>query len=430
MRYDEDYAFLKNDSLRTVYPKMKFVLLSANKKTFISYGGEIRFQYFFSKNEQWGDASLDSDGYILTRCLAHADFHTGKYFRTFVQLQSSIAGSRVSPSPIDDNPLELHQAFLDISNDPVKRNRIIYRFGRQELLYGSQRLVSVRDGPNNRQSFDGIRSLFNSGSNKLDLFYSHSVAAGNNIFDDGFNKYLKFWGAYFVRNNIPVIKNFDLYYLGLWKKNATFNDGSGRELRHSFGTRIWSNKGDWKYDIESLYQFGNFAEKKIAAWTASINTSYKFSSAKFKPELGLKTELISGDKEEGNNKLQTFNPLFPRGAYFGLAALIGPTNLIDVHPSVSFELAEKIKFEIDYDLFWRYSPNDGFYAVNLSLIYPDGNTSETKIGNQLSATFVYAPNAFMYFRGEFTYFNAGAYLKAVSQGKDILFTGITAQLKL
>ena len=97
---------------------------------------------------------------------------------------------------------------------------------------------------------------------------------------------------------------------------------------------------------------------------------------------------------------------------------------------MSFELAEKIKFEIDYDLFWRYSPNDGFYAVNLSLIYPDGNTSETKIGNQLSATFVYAPNAFMYFRGEFTYFNAGAYLKAVSQGKDILFTGITAQLKL
>jgi hypothetical protein len=43
---------------------------------------------------------------------------------------------------------------------------------------------------------------------------------------------------------------------------------------------------------------------------------------------------------------------------------------------------------------------------------------------------IYAPNGFLYFRGEFTFFNAGPYLKAVGTGKDILFTGVTAQLKL
>ena len=90
--------------------------------------------------------------------------------------------------------------------------------------------------------------------------------------------------------------------------------------------------------------------KNISGWTASLNASYKFNEIKLKPELGLKTEIISGDRKVGDDKLQTFNPLFPRGAYFGLAALIGPANLVDVHPSVSLNLSNKINLDIDYDI--------------------------------------------------------------------------------
>jgi hypothetical protein len=60
-----------------------------------------------------------------------------------------------------------------------------------------------------------------------------------------------------------VLKNFDLYYLGLWKQNAAFDDGEGEERRHSIGTRIWNMKGDWHYDMEALYQFGKFADKRF-----------------------------------------------------------------------------------------------------------------------------------------------------------------------
>lgn len=67
---------------------------------------------------------------------------------------------------------------------------------------------------------------------------------------------------------------------------------------------------------------------------------YKFSKTKLKPEIGLKTELIRGDREYDDNKPETFNPLFPRGGYFGLAALIGPVNLIDIHPSLSFGFSD------------------------------------------------------------------------------------------
>ena len=429
LRYDEDYSFLKNDTSKSMYTRMKFVPLSANKQTYISYGGEMRFQYFYAKNETWGDDPKDNDGYVLTRWLAHADLHAGKYFRTFMQLQSSLANSRIGTSPVENNPLELHQAFIDVNPVVSGKSKLTFRLGRQELMYGSQRIVSVRDGPNNRQSFDALRSIFSSGNYRADVFYSHYVTARKGIFNDGFNRNTKLWGAYIIRNKLPFLKNIDLYYLSLWKKNAVFNDGAGKELRHSIGSRVWGSANNWQYDVEGLYQFGEFADKNISAWTASVNASYKFNTVKLKPELGLKTEIISGDKQTGDDKLQTFNPLFPRGAYFGLAALIGPANLVDVHPSLSLNFTDRLNFDIDYDLFRRHSIHDGIYAVNMALIYQDGNSSSKNIGSQLSGSLIYRPNSFLYFRAEFTWFDAGAYLKDVGPGKDILFTGMTAQIK-
>jgi hypothetical protein len=264
---------------------------------------------------------------------------------------------------------------------------------------------------------------------KVDAFFSHYVVSRANIFDDGFNKNTKFWGSYVVANKIPFLQNADFYYLGLSKATATFDDGTGKEMRHSIGTRIWKRSDTWQYDFEGLYQFGKFAAKDISAWTISSNTSYSFSSWKYKPQIGLKTEFITGDKNYDDNKLNSFNPLFPRGGYFGLAALIGPSNLEDIHPSVSFDLSKNIDLSFDYDAFWRYSRNDGIYAPSTVMIYSGKNSSSKFIGEQYAAELAYTPNQFLYFRAELTWFKCGAYLKTASPGKDILFTGFTAQLK-
>lgn len=432
LRYDEDYSILKKDSSNPDwYSKMKYSPLSANGNTYISLGGEVRYQYFYAKNDGWGDEPEDKDGYVLSRYLLHTDIHAGKHFRAFIQIQGSMANGKVSTSPVDEDPLDLHQAFIDYNAGLNSKTKMVFRLGRQELSYGSQRLVAVRDGPNNRQSFDGAKVSVINTRYKLDLFYSHYVAAKKGIFDDGWNKDVQFWGSYMTLNKIPVLQNMDIYYLGLWRRKASFDDGSGKELRHSVGTRIFGKQNALKYDIEALYQFGDFSDNnnKISAWTASVNMAYEITYIKYKPEIGLKTELISGDKRYGDDALQTFNPMFPRGAYFGLAALIGPSNLIDVHPSLSFELTPRLDWNMDYDIFWRYSGNDGIYAPNTSLMYSGKNSSNRNIGQQLSSEFVYMPNAFLYFRAEFTWFKTEAYLKDVTAGKDILFAGVTAQIK-
>jgi hypothetical protein len=429
LRYDENYASLKNDSTTNWYQKIKYHPLSKTADVYLSIGGDIRFQYFWFKNEDWGEATEDKDGYVLTRYLAHADFHAGRNFRTFIQLQSSLVNSKITTNPVEENPLELHQAFADINFIQRKNMSLVFRIGRQELSYGSQRLISVRELPNNRQSFNAVKAFYNFKHYQFDFFYGNYVSAKKGIFNDGFNQRTKLWGGYITSNKFPLFHNIDFYYLGLLKEAASFDDGTARELRHSIGTRIWSNKNVFMYDAEAVGQWGNFGDQQINAWTLSLNASYQLSRSGLKPAIGLKTELISGNKNYNDGKLQTFNPLFPRGAYFGLAALIGPANLADIHPSLALQLSKRLNLNIDYDIFWRYSTNDGIYAPNVSIIYSGKSIGEKFIGSQYATDLVYAPNNFLYFRAEFTWFAAGSFLKSAGPGKDILFTAFTAQLK-
>jgi hypothetical protein len=428
LRYDEDYSFLKTDSNRTGYRRLKYTPLGVNRRSFVSLGGEVRYQYFAIHNEDWGDSPNDKDGYVLSRFLLHSDLHLGRRSRFFVQVQGSLAdGKKSGTSPVHENPLDLHQAFWELRG---KRSSVAFRLGRQELSYGSQRLVSVRELPNNRQSFDAAKLILPIKSTKVDLFYSHYVTAKKGIFDDRSTKAWRFWGAYLVSNNVPFFKHIDVYYLGLHKDDAVFEDGTGTEHRHTFGTRIWGAGQKWKYDLESVYQFGTFGKKSITAWTASSSLSYKMGGVKFHPELSVRSELISGDVRNGDNKLQTFNPLFPRGAYFGLAALIGPANLVDVHPSVSLELVPgKLVWTSDYDIFWRHRTSDGIYAPNVSLLYPSGGSGKKLIGQQFATDLTCNANNYLMMRVEGTLFRTGPYLKEVGSGKNLIFLGVTAQLK-
>ncbi len=431
LRYDENYSYLKDSTQLNWYERMKFTRLSSSGNHYLSLGGEVRYQYFRFRNEEWGDASEDKDGFVLNRLLLHADWHINKRIRLFTQLQSSIVVGRVDPpSPVELNEMDMHQLFADVVLLENKDQSLTFRVGRQEMSYGSSRLISPREGPNNRQAFDGFKLFFKSKHVKTDLFFSRYVASRQGIFNDKiFNKNVQFGGAYVTVSGIPVIRNIDVYYLGLRKASSTWADVKGKELRHSVGSRIWGASKRWSYDVEGLFQFGDLASSSISAWTLSSNTTYQLGESESAPTIGVKTEMISGDKNPDDGRIQSFNPLFPRGAYFGYAALIGPSNLFDVHPSIEVPVSKKVSAFVDYDFFWRYSLGDGIYSPGASVIYPAGDGDSKFIGHQISGTIEYSPHAFVFIRGETTWFKSGEYLKSVSAGKNIFYVGITTTLR-
>lgn len=430
LRFDEDYPFLAKDTTRDCHKSYKYISFGKNSGSCLSLGGEIRLQYLYFQNEDWGSSTDDGDGFTLTRLLSHANVHISSKIRFFTEIQIALVNSRLGPIvAAEENPLEIHQIFADWK--AINKSSVDWtiRAGRQELSYGSQRVISLRNFPNTKLSFDGIRTMISSSTVDLDLFYTHPVAKQTGIFDDGFNNDSKLWGGYLTHKKVIRSQNLDVYYLGLWKREAVFDDGKGPELRHTFGTRIWNDVGNWKYDFEVGYQSGSFSEKNISAAGVSLSTSYRFNKAKLKPEVGIKTAIITGDRKYEDRTLHTLNPLFAQGSYFGLAAKLNPANLMDIHPNFSVSLGSKLLTTFDCAFIWRYSINDGIYRPNMSVLYSGRQTSSRYVGEQLSASFICLPDRFFTIMTGISWFKAGEYLKQASPGKNTFLGFAMAQFK-
>jgi hypothetical protein len=263
LRADEDYRYLATpDSAvhASVFDALKFIALSATRKRYLTLGGEIRQQFEYFNNANWGEGPEDDNGYLLQRYMGHADLHLGSHVRLFGQLKSGLAtGKRGGPEPPDEDRLDVHQAFADFSTR-VDSAALTLRLGRQELSYGSSRLVSVREGPNVRQTFDGGRLIWQLPRCRVDGFVTRPVTTERGVFDDKPNPDQWFWGLYSVRS-LPKLKGgLDMYYLGFANSQAEFAQGQGLERRHSVGARYWGRSGAFRFNTEAVYQFGRFGE--------------------------------------------------------------------------------------------------------------------------------------------------------------------------
>ncbi len=381
LRYQEDWSVLREStSTPDFLDPAKFVPLTANGDTYLSFGGEARLKYELYDQAIFNQKPKDTDGFLLQRYLLHADVHAGPHFRIFGQLQSSLEDFRTGgPRPTDRDRLDLHQAFLDVALPWNEGDGITLRAGRQEVAYGSQRLVSVRESPNNRLAFDAARVLLRLGDWQADAWISQPVETDPGVFDDQRIDSATFWGGYVTGpiRFIPGLKT-DFYYLGLSRENAKFARGTADEVRHSLGTRLFGRRGALDWNFEFVGQFGTFGQNDILAWTAASDTGWTFTNAPARPRAFLRADIASGDRH--GSSLGTFNPLFPRGAYFDEASIIGPQNLMDLQPGLELTLTSSLKLTASCDFVWRESLEDGVYGVALNLQVPPGASRAREVG--------------------------------------------------
>jgi hypothetical protein len=358
--------------------------LSATRDDFyLSLGGEVRERFEYVRNADWDSANAP-DGYLLQRYMLHADLHLGPRLRLFAHLKSGLEDGRAGgPRSTDEDRLAVHEAFLDLGLS----RELTLRLGRQELVYGSSRLVSNRNGPNVRRGFDGARIILSEGKWRLDAFAVKPVKTEPGAFDDPPDHAVTFWGAYAV-TPFPVFKqaSVDLYYLGLDRKSSTYDQGTAREQRHSVGTRIWREQAPWDYNFELVYQWGRFGSAPIQAWTLASDTGFTLEAAAWRPRFGLKADVTSGDRDRSDPGLETFNALFPRGSYFGEAALIGPANHVDLHPSIELHARPWLTISPGWIFFWRQSRDDGLYGASGAVERSGQGAHARYVGSQATLT--------------------------------------------
>jgi len=421
LRYDENYEYLK-DSVRNTYKKLKFIPLNKDNSFYMSVGGEARYEYVDFNNEDWGRLNIGHNAFLLQRYDLHTDIHLGKNVRIFAQLRSALQDGRSNgPRGIDEDQLNVQNLFVDVNLWKKNNTGITARIGRQELDYGSGRLLSVREGPNARLYFTGGKLMFTTTRFAIDGFMMMADTVYPGVLDNKISKQLNLWGIY-SKLIIPKAGNLDLYYLGIRRDESRFETGIAPERRHTLGTRFWKYGGGFIYNLEAAYQFGRFGSGSINAWTASADIGYSFENVKFKPTINLRNDYISGDQNKEDGQLQTFNPLYPKGGYFGFSPQVGPVNLIDIHPYATLDLLPELKMQLDVVFNWRYATQDGVYRPSGVLNLPGSTSDKRYIGTAYLANFTYSISPFISVVSGIQYFKTGAFIdESIPNSKDGIF---------
>lgn len=412
MRFNEDYYYLRNDTTGHWYNHIKYVPLFNKDHFYLSFGGEARYEYAASFHEDWEKDGMNYNGLVMQRYNLHADLHLGPHIRVFAQMSSALESfSKVPSPPVNKDELNVQNLFVDVTLKTWKdkQRKLVARAGRQELDYGTGRLISVREGTNVRKYFTGGKVMYNAPRFGVDAFFMMDDEVNPGVFDNHTIREANLWGAYSYII-LPGQGNFDIYYLGHRKDNARFEEGVAEELRHTAAVRYWKYGGGFIYNLEAAYQFGTFGGGRINAWTTAIDIGYMFEHARFRPTIALRNDYISGDKTPGDGKLQTFNPLYPKGGYFGFNPRIGPSNLIDLHPYGSLTFSDKFSMQADVVFNWRYSTGDGIYRPSGSFNLAGAGSDQRYIGTAYLLSADYAFSKFIKLSCGMQYFETGAFI--------------------
>src|SRR5690606_11351221 len=130
----------------------------------LDIGGQIRERYHHERGMgrvPTADVprfeSTETD-FVLSRVRLYGNwqvFDGLRFYCEAIYADATDDGGRYAPRPIDQNFGDLLNCFVDVA----LTENLEARVGRQELLYGNQRLVSPLDWANTRRTFDGAKLL-------------------------------------------------------------------------------------------------------------------------------------------------------------------------------------------------------------------------------------------------------------------------------
>jgi hypothetical protein len=426
--YDDE--FTDPSALTGISNGLKNIPLGSVRGWYVNLGGSLRERFESFSNSAFGfpqAGGVRHEDYFLHRLLLSADFHLGPYARSFIQLGDELeAGRRPGPQPTDIDRGDLAQGFFELNLPSGDGSTANMRAGRQEMMFGSNRLVDIREGPNIRQSFDGVRAWATIGDARIDAFWTRPVSVKRGWFDDEADPAQQFFGAYATTpvKAVPGL-SVDAYYLGLDRKGAQFDAGTANEQRHSVGTRLFGATGPLDYNFEAVYQFGNFGSRSIGAFALFSDTGYTIASPWGQPRLAMKADIVSGGNSRGTGALGTFYPLFPKNNYFNEASIQTAMNYMDIYPYVQIQPRQDLAFMAGIDILWRQNIHDSFYQPPGVLVVPGNANTKRFLGEALNLQAEWQATPNLDVNAAFVRFFADGFLRAAG-GRDITWTGVWA----
>ena len=387
-----------------------FAALKNKKVGGITYsvGGELRYRFMNEGNRlrpPGGNAN-----YSLWRFTPYLKMQFSDRVGAFVEgIDASAFQEGSAPYtrvPIDVNRLDFLRYYIDLTLLKDKDSSLNYRYGRQYLKYGNQRLLSPLGWSNTFRNFEGHKFLYTSSDWNVDAFMMKSVngAAGGSGYGptslDSADEDRWMSGLYSTYKGIEN-NSVDLYWLYFNEKNPAFDPAMGTfnrmdGERHTIGMRLAGSQaikecdkvvGTWKWDFEGAYQFGRDkfgpdpSNRDVSAGMATAVVGYTFNEAKWSPGISSFYYWGSGDNDPTAGDINTFYTMYPLGhAYWGLIDNFSGQNLQDTGVTLTVKPHKKLTVATSYHLFDKANSSGNVWNV-VGAPIPSAATSN--IGQEL-----------------------------------------------
>ncbi len=412
--YNNDFSYLEDPGSDDSRLGDRLKRRSVGDCVTVDVGGEYRARH---QNEHLLNRTSD---FLLHRTRVYANVEYGSWFRFYGEGIDAVSDfDDVTPRGIEENRFDALNLFGDLRVLDRAGGQLWFRGGRQELLYGSQRLVSPLDWANTRRTFDGLKLFWKGDDWDVDLWWTRPVPFGQHITggftDHNFDRSdesQEFIGLWLSRKTCKNRK-LDLYFLRLaeYDANPTLFDES------LIGAR-W--EGQWcnlLLEAEGGYQFGDFGADDHTAGFFTMGLGRKLDLA-WDPVVWVYYDWASGDEDPSDGSHDTFNQLFPLGhKYFGYMDLVARQNIEDFNFRITASPHKKVQLTFWWHVFHLDEARDALYNAAGTAIRQDATgAAGTDVGQELDLTakFLLTPRADLLFG--YSHLYSGAFLAGTPGG--------------
>ncbi len=381
---------------------------------------QIRHRYEHRNNFDFNDRRDDRDGFHLIRTRINTDWKPAKHFRVFVQLQDSrLTESEFSIQTGFEDDIDIRQGYLEFKD--LFGGHIDFRAGRQELSYGSQRLVGGFNWSNVAQSFDALKLTYKKSKSSLEVFGARKVIIKSDKPNE-WNEEDDFYGVYAACGE-PENHRLSAYYL-FRKTDVPVNFGTGAgsgvldESTVGFRLEGFELNG-FDYTLQYARQFGDFGTQNIKADALIAILGYTFET-NWTPRIALQWDKASGDKNPYDNERNTFDNLFPTNhLYYGYMDRASLQNIDSKHLRLSVKPSKKLYLQGDIHLIGLDETTDSMYhAGRGELRWSSNSNVDDDAGTEYDFLAKYSLNERIKFLGGVSTFKTGGYLEQTGSADD------------
>lgn len=388
--YDANYRYMEEPRSGEVDWFTALKRLHPTDDWLLSVGGEERLRYM-DENGGYERITGKVNTYELVRSRVYADVWFRDWFRVYVEMSDArISGNRLPPLPIDVDHADFLNLFAQAKLFSLGDRPAYVRVGRQELYFGSQRLISPSDWDNVRRTFQGVRAFWVGRKWTVDAFWVQPVLRLPTRLDppDHNRNFTGLWATYTPRQG-----QVDLYYLNL--DNRRPGVALGRDgVRGGFNISTVGGRyaGDYRqllWDFEAMYQFGAWSNQRDSAGAVTTGLGYQFANLPMNPQFWIYNDWASGDRHPGSGNVHgTFDQLFAWGhAYFGYLDLVGRQNIDDLSMQFGFFPARWITSLVQFHVFHLVSARDALYnAAGVPIRRSPNGSAGTYVGSEIDFT--------------------------------------------